>query len=190
MKIGVDFDGVIADSVKLKQRLFRQELGLQLRPEECCWEKAREKGVTREQYRQVVEGMIYGTELCLEIEPVPGSIDVIRKLKEEGNEIYIVTSRQDNQAEYAARWMDDEIHRVGYEKIINTCDKPKGEVCIAEGIGVLVEDSPGKLQDVAGLGIRAILLEKAYNRGLSIPEGAERAADWNEIYEMLNPGSD
>ena len=187
MNIGVDFDGVIADAIKLKQKFFKQELGIDVNPEECSWEKL-EGRVSEEDYVRIVEGVIYGTELCLQMEDVPDAREVIRKLRKDGHKVYIITSRYDLQAEYAEKLM--EMRGVEYDGMINTGKKPKRGVCEENNIGILVEDSPRKLVQARRPGMRAILLTRPYNADVELEEGIERAENWEEVYEILNSGSD
>ena len=111
---------------------------------------------------------------------------VLKKLKEEGNEIYFITARLTNinncNTEEITKSTLKESN-IEYDKlIINASDKLK--VCEDEGIELFVEDSYDTCKELAENGIKSILMTTKMNQKIeagNIP----RVHNWDEVYEQI-----
>lgn len=111
---------------------------------------------------------------------------VLKKLKEEGNEIYFITARLTNinncnTEEITKNTLKES--NIEYDKlIINASDKLK--VCEDEGIELFVEDSYDTCKELAENGIKSILMTTKMNQKIeagNIP----RVHNWDEVYEQI-----
>ncbi len=182
MNIGIDFDGVISDSTRLKIELARKIYNIDLLPEDCSVENIERAGLSREQYRELVT-RIYSTELTLKLDEVPDARNMIDLLRE-NNQIHIITSRSDEEAAYAKRWL--ERFGVTYNKLINTNEGSKLLVCQEHGIDAFVDDTYKKLAELSGNGLQLYLFSTLANRAIRIEHlDIKRADNWEELYKIL-----
>lgn len=91
--------------------------------------------------------------------PRPGVVDVLKKLKDKGNNIYIVTARTDRYDdmpyERAKTWLDK--NGIIYDKlIVGATDKVK--VCKELGIDVFIDDQLNNCMKISQSGITTIRL--------------------------------
>jgi uncharacterized HAD superfamily protein len=184
MRIGIDFDGTIADASSAKIRYALERFGVELTPELTM----RPGGVPvigLERYEAMVAD-IFGTELTLEFEPMPGALEVLRRLAAE-HEIYVVTARLDHEVDLAARWL--ETRGVEVRGVRHTARGPKTDACRELGLGLYLDDTPAELARLAegGLceaGLCAALLETPYNREDDRHAAVRLVPDW-PAFEVL-----
>ena len=91
--------------------------------------------------------------------PRPGVVDVLKKMKDNGNNIYIVTARTDKHDdmpyERAKTWLDK--NGIVYDKlIVGATDKVK--VCKELGIDVFIDDQLNNCMKISQSGITTIRL--------------------------------
>lgn len=63
----------------------------------------------------------------------------------------------------------------------------KAEICLAEGIPILIEDHKDYSLSCAEKGIKVILFDKPWNRDFE-HDNITRVAGWNEALDVLNGG--
>ena len=82
--------------------------------------------------------------------------EIISKLREEGNNIYIITARDENgmppeyygkMQELTIKWLKEQ--EIEYNELIFTSDNEKVQKCIENKIDVMIEDSPRNIEDIA-----------------------------------------
>jgi uncharacterized HAD superfamily protein len=178
MRIGLDFDGTIADSASAKIRYAGERWGVDLTPAQTMRPGAVPL-LGRERYDAMVAD-VFGSELSLEMEPMPGALEALSRLGAE-HELYVVTARLDHEVGLAARWLSR--HGIEVRAIRHTSRGPKDDACRTLGVAVHLDDSPGELVRLAegGLcaeGLCAALLETAYNAGDERHEALRLVPDW------------
>lgn len=122
--------------------------------------------------------------------------EVIRKLKEDGHEIWIITGR--NNGDLAAEgmprptweettklWLEE--NGILYDEIAFDLGRPapndKGTFCAENQIEVMIDDLPEYLLGMVGK-TQVMIFDQPYNRDLVI-DGAERVYSWYDIYEKI-----
>ena len=118
--------------------------------------------------------------------PIPGAVDVINKLKKDGNEIVFVTSRNSihmrKPYERSFDWLSK--HGIMFDKLIDSV-KHKGPVLEEEKIDIFIDDSIGQTTFVAdNYDIDVIL----FNRTKIVHKGIKVVDSWNDIYEYIDRG--
>ena len=112
---------------------------------------------------------------------------VIRKLKEEGNEISFITARLLNikncdTENITIRTLKD--NDIPYDKlIINASDKLK--FCQENNIDLFIEDSYETCKQLEEDGIKTFLMTTKMNENIDAGN-IERVHDWNEIYDKID----
>ena len=111
----------------------------------------------------------------------------IKKLKELGHEIYIVTGRDNGEYsdpyKMTADWLQE--HNIEYDKLLltNAYNSPeKAKICIDNNISIMIDDSTRISQKVNKVGIKALLMDTPYNRQIN---SFTRVHNWKEIYEFI-----
>jgi len=97
MKIGIDFDGVIANTPKLKSELTKKLYGRSIPTGIFSKELViGSKLLSPEQYQNIENSIFYSKDTGLTVEEVENAIESIRKLLERGVEIRVFTDRAKN----------------------------------------------------------------------------------------------
>lgn len=113
--------------------------------------------------------------------------EYIRKLKEEGNEIYIISGRDNGEYSDPYKMTFDWLNKynIVYDKVIltnayNSLEKAK--ICLENDIDIMIDDSTKILMEVDNSGITALLMDTPYNRQAN---DFKRVHNWKEIYEFI-----
>ena len=115
--------------------------------------------------------------------------EITKKLKEEGNEIYIITARneygvpieyRDKIKEITEEWLEK--NQIYYDKIIYT-EGSKLPYCIGNYIEVMIEDSPENIKDISTK-IPVISFNNYWNANLE-GENIIKAYSWYDVYDKI-----
>ncbi len=188
MKIGVDIDNVISNfnEVLLNEFLNHDK-------------KLRNTGIINNDV-YITRGMFDWSKEELDefyynnIERIAKSLNVledapeyIRKLKEEENEIYIISGRDNGEYSDPYKMTFDWLNKynIVYDKLIltnayNSLEKAK--ICLENDIDIMIDDSTRILIEVDNSGIIALLMDTPYNRK---ENELKRVHNWKEIYEFI-----
>ncbi len=118
--------------------------------------------------------------------------EVIKKLKEEGNEIYIVTARYltdrdteegQQMRDIVAQWLEEQ--KIYYDKIIFSLED-KLEDCEKNNIDIMIEDKVENINNVSKV-IPVICFHAGYNKECN-GKNIYRAYNWYDIYNLINGG--
>jgi 5'(3')-deoxyribonucleotidase len=177
LRIGLDFDGTIADITWAKLRYARETFGVEMAPE-ATWGTAGREVLGEERYAQLVEA-VHGTSFSVEMPPMPGAVETMRRLREH-HELYIVTARLDHEAELAHEWL--ERHGVQVDGFFHTCRTSKASHCLDLGLSVHLDDSPVVLEDLGDT--LPALIDAPYNRAQPRHERVRMVEHWR-AFEVL-----
>lgn len=189
MKIGIDIDNCISnfDDTLLKEYLKHDK-------------ELRNAGIINENPEYLRKGMFDWTEeeeksfynanienFAKKLKPLEDSSYYIKKLKEDGHEIYIITGRNNgeytNPYELTEEWLAK--YDIVYDKIILTdaYDKhAKTEVCLENNIDLMIEDSTRISLDLISNDIKVFTMNTRYNQK---EQTLDRVSKWKEIYERI-----
>lgn len=188
MRIGVDIDNVLSNfnEILLQQYLKHDKelCGKGIVKKDAYirdmfdWDKDYEEKF----YKENIE---YFATL---FKPINKCDKYIKKLKNEGNEIYIITGR--DNGEYSdpynmtINWLRK--NNIYYDKLIltNAYNKhSKADICIKNNVDVMIDDSVGMCLNCINKGVRALLMDTLYNRN---DKAIERVYSWEDIYYKLS----
>jgi len=181
MKIGLDFDGVIADPSYIKQKYIKQKYGVELALGECKRELAAKKGINNNKYNEMLYE-IYESELSLKAIPVPGAIENIERLAKQNHIIQIITSRSDKSAKFARNWLMNHKIYSFYNSLINTNSNSKKAFC--KDLHIFFDDDYNKLEELVGAVPNLFLLDMPYNKNIKTNSHIKRA-DWLGFYNWI-----
>ncbi len=179
MKIGLDFDGVIADCGKLKSESAKKLYKVDIPPEKFKIELVVEQNIlTLEQYRHLQKQIYETTELGICMEPVRDAFNYIERLQHQGNNLKIVTSRNPSGCAIAQAWLKR--HSVSLPICGVGNGIPKTTAC--QGLDVYVDDDLDKLEPLSNIVRYRFLFSQGYNEHVQTNRTASRVANWRELY--------
>ncbi len=193
MRIGIDIDGVLNSQYKFcidYGTKFCNELGKYKleninaidTTDMFLWDE----GIAHQfwnTYREV---------LVVKLPPKKYASEVINKLKNEGNLIYIITARKNNDEWFpdflkedvegiTKKWLKE--NKIYYDEIVFDV-KDKGKYCKNNNIDIMIEDDPNNLRKLIG-NTDVIIFDYPYNRNIEFTD-LTRAYSWYDIYYKIN----
>lgn len=123
--------------------------------------------------------------IVMNLKPLNNTKEIIDKLKADGNEIYIITSRDNgeyiNPAKMTREWLEK--HDIYFDKLILTGKHEKGPVCKENNIDIMIEDSIKNCEDIENNGVKCYIMNTRYNQEET---RFERVKRWDEIYSKIS----
>ncbi|MBI4016518.1 MAG: hypothetical protein HY363_02385 [Candidatus Aenigmarchaeota archaeon] len=195
MRIGVDFDGVIVDTSKAKQKFCKDEFGVDI-PLNLITGGGAKQFLTLEQYRRLKDydfgkGTLFG-------ELIPQVRETLGKLIYEGHKIIIVTGRHETGASYARKFLS--AHKVPFHHLVYIQEMLSKEELEAMGrkkyekvnvvrvlkLDVLIDDQYPNLNQSSGSGAMLLLLDQVWNRNVKIDKkDILRVEGWPQVYKLV-----
>lgn len=189
MRIGIDIDGVLTDieqwQIDCGSKYFNKEVvnpeGYEISEifevsdelDSKFWKEYLHDYVTKEPSRK------YASE-------------VIQKLKNKGNEIYIVTARYltdkdtdegKQMREIVFNWLKEQ--KIYYDKVVFS-PEDKLKTCLDNNIDIMIEDKVENINNVSTK-IPVICFNAGYNKICS-GKNIYRAYSWYDIYNLMSGG--
>lgn len=120
--------------------------------------------------------------------------EIISKLREEGNNIYIITARDESgmPPEYYGKmqqltreWLEK--YEIEYDKLIFAKDSEKLEKCLENNVDIMIEDSPRNIRNISSK-VKVIKFDCQYNKDV-IGSNIINAYSWYHIYRIIKENS-
>ena len=130
---------------------------------------------------------MYYKDVLEECYPLPSAVEVINKLKDEGNEIVFITARLTNVKNCDTESITKstlEKYNIPYDRLIMNVDN-KLEFCKKYGVEVFIDDSFETCLGLSSEGIKSYLMSTRMNRNIDTGK-IERVFSWDEIYEKIS----
>ncbi len=195
MKIGIDIDDTISASFEeifvLSQKFDIDVVGREGKPSN--YGKIDNHNYIETLYPHWSQEQIktfwkkYFIEVLTKANAKVDCAEIIQKLKKEGNQIILITSRYEvipkkNLVETATKqWL--KAHHILYDKLImNSQDKSK--VAVEENIDLLIDDSITHCLSVEKKNIKTLLYTTVCNQGCDV-QNLERVYSWPQIYKKI-----
>ena len=192
MNIGIDVDGVIQNVYK-----FINEEGIRY----CKHNNLDVKIDNNAFYIQDIFGWNKETTrdfwlknqfvYAKEGEAIPKASENIKKLKQDGHKIIIITSRSivdkdlhkelfDEMKNQVREWLNK--NKIIYDNIV-FAGADKSNNIIENNINIMIEDSPKNLEQLSEI-TKMICVDWPYNREIN-NDNISRCYNWDEIYEKI-----
>lgn len=188
MRIGIDIDNVISNfNEELLKEYLRHDKEL------------RNTGIVNKNAEYIRRGMFDWTEdeektfYKNNIERIVKKLDLkdsakeyIDKLKNDGNEIYIITGRDNGEYldpyNMTQEWLNNK--NIYYDKLIftNAYKHDKYSACIENDIDIMIDDSKTMCENCRDNGVKALLMDTPYNKDSDL----ERVNNWKEFYNYIS----
>ena len=118
---------------------------------------------------------------------IDGAPEYIKKLREKGYKIYIISGRDNGEYSNPYKMTTDwlEKYDIQYDKLILTDvfdSAEKARVCLENNISIMVDDSSRIQLEVDKTRVTALLMDTPYNRQT---DSLKRVHNWKEIYDFI-----
>lgn len=194
MRIGIDIDGVLTDIEK-----WQLDYGSKFYYENYKMEIQNYNAYETNDIFNVSQKLDdefwkkYFIDYSKNVEPRKFADEVTRKLKEDGNEIYIITARgsflshsktamlYEENKRIVLKWLKE--NNISFDKIIFS-PEDKLEICMENNIDVMIEDKVDNIDKISSK-IPVICMNASYNEKCN---GAKiiRCYSWYDIYAKIN----
>lgn len=186
MKIGIDIDGVILDTERdlkffadywsyfklAKNRLKNDDV-----TQEHCFDW------TEEEMNYFYSN--YFDNLTKKAHLIVGAKEILKKLKEEGHELYIVTLRGYYRKE-EKRDAEKKLKKLGVKfDGIHWSIKNKIGKCKELGIQVMIDDNPDNVEQFANSGLGVLYFKEEPTRSVKL-DNVVKVTSWMDIYREIN----
>jgi uncharacterized HAD superfamily protein len=183
MRIGLDFDGVIADCGRLKSETALRLYGVQIPPADFKKELVISRGLlTLEQYR-AMQKLIYETvEAGMKAMPVPEALTYLKPLTKQ-HHVQIITSRTENGTEVARQWLA--LQDPGLEIEFTSVGPQNSKAEAVNGYDIYVDDDLDKIEPLVEVVPHRFLLSWGYNQHVQEGSIAQRVGSWTDLYKRI-----
>ena len=191
MNIGIDIDDTIAntydvlfkyvqeytihDIVTDREKTNRDMIAQMYRTNFRNGDKKQDKEFFNRYYEKTV----------LKVKPKINAIENIKKLKEEGNQIYLITARfpseKFNIEELTKGWLKK--YDIPYDKLILNSEN-KVITAKEHCIDIFVDDNIKNCTEMAKVGIKTYIMDTIVNKDFK-DENIERVYSWSHLYQKI-----
>lgn len=180
MKFGIDIDDTIADGVGYFVPALNKHLGQNLKVKDV-------KGRLNTSYnveQSIIDDFFLrlGDKVFSELKPVPGALETINHLYDEGFEVYFITARPKEANEVTKQWLKK--YGFKYNGLFHS--ETKIEIAQELGIKLFVDDSPTIVESMHKHGIKSIFMDIPKNNHIATSKGIIRAKNWKEVTEHIH----
>lgn len=178
LRIALDLDGVLADSIYVWLRIWNESRKDSLTLEDVrCWDFWKGLGITSSEFHRI---FYRAWKNWRSIPPTePNLTDKVALLEELGR-VDIVTSRPRNTEEYVLKWLN--MHGLGNRNVVFVkvgCKKSE------LGYEFYIDDSPLNAEEIASAGKYVALYDRPWNRLVRDNERIKRIMNLNEAYSFI-----
>lgn len=189
MNIGIDIDDTISNTFESAKNYAEEYIKNELKKEPIMdISKVKDHYYIRDMFGLTTEESDYFwkkyyNRIIENVKPKASSVEMINKLREDGNKIIIITARwsdEENDAfKISEKWLKK--NGIKYDKLY-TGIEIKDETAIKEKIDLFIDDSINQCKVVTSAGIKSYLFDSETNRHINPDEAIERVFSWDEIY--------
>ncbi len=181
MKIGLDFDGVFCDAVKMLQSGARRLYGIDLPIEECMHAQKEDKSLlNHEQYKTLKEFVFEQDSGSFNSNPLPDVKTACETLIGRGHKLVIITQR--NEGLRNAR---EFLKKLGISIPLIGIVPGQKKSSVAEGLDIFLDDSVNNLKDLLTTVPHRFLFSWSYNLEYNISECEQRVCSWQDFVQKI-----
>lgn len=150
MKIGIDIDDTICRTTEIvHDRLEKYSKKVKLNPLDIM----NDEDLKQDFFNEYLEDIYQNVEIKHDV------AKVLNRIKNRGNELYIITSRNTkNSKEITKKWLEKNNIKVN-EIIIDVYGDTKAKVCKQKKIDLMIEDNPYNYKAITAMGIKCLLFD-------------------------------
>ena len=188
LRIGIDLDDVLAESLPGYLEAFRRRFGREVRIEEAAWEIFR-------RYPEISATQMWGffSELeasdFLGTRPVyPQAVKAVKALAADGHRLFVVTGRLTQHRDHTRRLLERAGLLKFFEELVHreheTAADYKPRIVREMQLDLLIEDELHVALAAAEVPIPVLLFDRPWNRA-ELPAGITRVTDWDQALRLI-----
>lgn len=194
LKIAVDLDDVLVDSLPEYMRRFCDRFRCTVPAEEAAWEIFRRHPHIPATAIWEFYGELERSRFLATRPAHPGAVQAIRALVAAGHRLYVVTGRLPEHVAHTRSLLAREgvlelfeelVHRQGPEAAADY--KPR--IIRERGLDLLIDDELHVALAAAAIPVPVLLVDRPWNRAV-LPPGVQRVADWEEALQRVDALAD
>ncbi|MFZ5596212.1 MAG: 5' nucleotidase, NT5C type [Bacillota bacterium] len=179
-RIGIDIDGVIADSQAVIINKINSFFGKKYSLGDFInFDPEKMLGIDRDALNRFI--MERELEIILEAAPIPDAAKTIRELAERYN-INLISARTPDYRPQTVSWL--ERYGVPHHSLHLLGRHDKRAECLDLGLNVFVEDNKKNAAQISSCGIPVLLMDATYNQG-DLPPLVTRVFNWKQIRDYI-----
>lgn len=187
MRIGIDLDDTITktDEILFKYaKIYNKEEKILFNINREEWNLTKAFGWNKENIKEFFSK--YLKSIYEEAEIKENAKERINKLKDDGNEIIIITARDTKSLKEVHEVCEDWLinNKINVDKIV-VDGEDKAQKCLENKIDIFIDDNICNCENVYNnLKIPVLLMNSRYNKDYQNPK-IKRVYNWNEIYNEI-----
>jgi uncharacterized HAD superfamily protein len=190
MIIGIDIDGVLANSEPAYRRTINRLFHLKLKQEDITFYKYEDAAGLTDTQMHLFWTTFYREGSWLKIKPIKGARKFLDKLKNAQHRIVIVTSRpQEYIKKETYQWLRE--HRMPYTELIflaNHDSKHQAAWVCGHKFDYFIEDYYEYALDLAQRGVKVLLVDYPWNRKEKAHPNIKRIKNLQEAETIIFKG--
>jgi len=188
MKIGIDIDDVLADSLPYYTRAFNQRFGLQIDLADAAWRIFdRFPWISRQEahdfFSELIEAGFFSSRPLL-----PGAKEAVESLAEDGHHLFIITGRAPQDEAITKNWLTHVGLLSRFEVVMHKAREPVGRhksgAASELQLDVFIEDELAVATAVGETAIPVLLFDRPWNQGV-LPGNLRRVRSWTEALKQI-----
>ena len=189
MRIGIDLDDVLADSLPHYVQAFNRRFGLAIDLADAAWRIFdRFPHISRREahdfFSELIDDGFFSSRPLL-----PGAKEAVESLAEEGHCLFIVTGRATKDAATTREWLEQVGLLNHFKAVVHNGMKPVGRYKSGAAselqIELFIEDELGVASAVAERAIPVLLFDRPWNQG-ALPANVQRVRFWTEVLDRID----
>jgi uncharacterized protein len=180
VRIAVDIDSTLHHYWDVLSEVSMRRFGIELPYEEqMTWGFTR----LRTDQLEVCVKECHSDERILAGVPYPGAVETVREWHEKGHYVEIFSHRDAGCKAATEAWLK----AIGLPFDAVQSEAERLELCVKEGIELLIDDSPLSIVGALERGIAAATIAHPWNEEVCAEEDVICARDWHELADLLAP---
>lgn len=188
MRIGIDLDDVLADSLPHYLRAFNARFGFEVRLADAAWRIAdRFPQIPRQEaddfFSELIADGFFSSRSLL-----PHAKKAVETLADDGHDLFIITGRTPRDERITMDWLTRVGVRSHFEAVVHrTCDpveRHKADVASGLGLGLFIEDELTVALAVADAAIPVLLFDRPWNQG-PLHGNVRRIESWHQALTQI-----
>ncbi len=188
MKIGIDLDDVLADSLPHYVQALNRRFGLTIDLVEAAWRIFdRFPQIPRREahtfFSELIEDGFFSSRPLL-----PGAREAVESLAEEGHRLFIVTGRAARDAATTREWLEQVGLLRHFNAVVHNGMEPvsryKAGAATRLQLDLFIEDELEVATAVAETAIPVLLFDRPWNQG-ALPDTMQRVRSWTEVLTWI-----
>lgn len=188
LRIGIDVDDVLAESLPGYLERFRRRFGQVVRVEEAAWEIFRRYPEISSRQMGGFFDELEATDFLATRPVYPEAMEAVRRLATDGHRLFVVTGRLTQHREHTRRLLQTAGVLNLFEQVVHrdgeTAAEYKPRIVRELRLDLLIEDELHVALAVAEVPIPVLLFDRPWNQA-DLPRGIRRVSTWEQILHLV-----